>query len=302
MIRNDMNFRGNRASSLRHAGLFLAITSLLVPAIASAEPCPPGTIRDYAAPLAKLPKVRTIRPGPNNLPFGPSGLMLIAKSELQTGVPLLVVGDESPKPRQVGFALVNSSSERPGAITLNWKATARLIPLAKRSGPVRTETTTIGSLRRHNRRQLTFPVPKMTGMYLIEVQFRSSTGVAIGKFGSYFRAVAPSYETQIALSAPALRAGDTLDACLQNFGSASVEYGEGFSIEVFEGGSWTTSPVSPSGAVSAIGLISGPGAQSPLNSFRIPPGTPPGKYRYVWHGSYRGKGPFILTPEFEVLP
>jgi len=288
---------GGRGRSLV---VLLALVAVgLAADVAHAARCQPGTVRDYAAPLSKLRPVSTIVWPDTDLPFGPGGLELIKKSELQRGHPVLVPGGAHVSTRPLGYDLVNGTGERSGALKLGWSVRAELARLPNRKHPIRVKSKEVGTLVREGRKSFRFAIPQAPGNYLLAIQFRSRNGTMIGRLGEYFRVLAPRIEAQITLSSVSMQSGDTLDACLENFGTASLFYGEGVRIEEFDGAGWGKAAISPSGAVTLIGLGVGAGERRPLGSFTVPSGAAPGRYRYAWNADSPA---LTLASEFQIQP
>lgn len=307
MIGAEADSNLGRVTCLRLIVTFIAVVicaaGLVFAPRSSAASCSSTTVvHDYLAPLDHLPRVPSLEWPDKKLPFGPAGLSLIKNSEIQRTRPLVVQGDEGPKSRPLGFSLVNESPKRPGKLQLNWtvKSQLRRFSAGKRQ-TLGIKTKHITDLASDSRSQFLFPIPTKPGSYLVEIEFRNRGGQRLGRLGDYLRVVPARQETQISLSSTALKPTETLGACLENLGTESVDYGEGFLIEVFSGSTWTRSPISPSSAVSAIGLKRDPGEAAPLNSFTIPADAPPGQYRYVWNGTLASSASLTLAPEFQIL-
>jgi len=157
-------------------------------------------------------------------------------------------------------------------------------------------TKRIGTLSAGDRRRIVFPVPTKPGNYLVQVEFKKMAGESIGRLGDYFRVVAPTTDARMTLSATSLHPGDVLGACLENFGTATLEYGPGSLIETFDGSTWGRAAISPPGGTTDIAYFLGAGQRRPLSSVTIPPKATPGLYRYVLQGTAD------LSSEFQILP
>jgi hypothetical protein len=275
--------------------------ALLATASASAAFCDTTVVRNYAAPLEKLPAIRTLKTSPAGLPFGPPGLRLVKTAFVQLTKPVYVPG-EGPRPRPVGFRLVNETTERPGRAELNWTVSAQLTVLSDGSTVLGKKIKRVSVLPKGGKRSLTFAMPEDPGNYLVQIEFHDAAGKRLGRYGSYFRVVKPTQDTHITLSAASVRPGEALSACVENFGTSAITYGLGFTIESLSGSTWSRSSISPSGAIPAIGLLTGPGEASRAGDFAVPANAPPGQYRYIWTGSYRQTTPLVLSSEFQIVP
>lgn len=292
-----------RITRNRRSGVAIgAVALFLLLAVPSASAfCSQSMLVDYLAPLKQLPPVR----GPaTTLPFGPKGIQLMRKGSSET---LTRLGtNESTEP--VGFALTFESPTGALSHRLGWLVKSRLVAfspgghrkvLAKKFVPVNW-------IRSGNRRNFTFQLPQKPGSYLVEVDFRRrSNGSRIERFGDYLQAITPSQETKLVLNATTFRPGETVSACLENYGTEPLSYGERFGIESKAVTGWSPASIQPNGPASAIGIITQPGMAAPLNSFAIPSNAPTGLYRYVWHGEDAPPGgpegpEFSLSSEFQI--
>jgi hypothetical protein len=155
---------------------------------------------------------------------------------------------------------------------------------------------------------LSFRVSK-PALYRVEITFTDQAGKRLGRYGKYFRVLRPSLDARLVLNGAEFRPGETVSAHLENYGTDSLYYGLGRTIERYDGSSWTVAPESSQGVVLAIGLSSGPGESASCWSFNIPPNEPPGRYRFVWSGEAL-HGSFLrlhrirlrLEPEFQIPP
>jgi len=301
----NVSFRRSGQSSFTRVSFVISGVLLLVagaiPATAAAEKCQPGLVRDYLAPLSKLPHVPTLEWSNTNLPFGPDGLVLIKKAAAQRGQPLVPVqasGDLGPEESALGYELRNDSFVRSGRLQLNWKVQAQLALMRHGPKPIATRTRRIGALRRNHGKQFQVPVPTSSGIYRLEIRFRARGGKLIGRIGEYFRVLPASYESQITLSAQNVRLGETLDACLENLGTQALYFGPNRQIEVFDGVAWKPSPIDPPAPSTASLSILASGRRIPLISFTVPADAAPGTYRYRW----QAEGGLTLAPEFQIVP
>ena len=101
------------------------------------------------------------------------------------------------------------------------------------------------------------------------------------------------------------RAGDSVAVRVENRGTTRVFYGAGEEFDRLESGGWVRVPFEElfgrPNAVPAIGLITAPGTWSDCdwNSFQVPAGMTPGRYRWMkWE---RPDGT-VASAEFTVVP
>ena len=261
--------------------------------------CETGLARDYAAPLRALPPIPA---PPATIPFAPEGVALRSR----TG-PLLSGGG------RVGYRLAYAPGARTaGGLSpaLDWVVVARLGRVAAGGGEVRRlgkRVEVVNRIRasRAGAVDLSFEAPG-PGTYRVDLALIDlDDGERLARYGQYVRVLRPLRDVRLALSAPALRAGETLAARLENYGTQTLTYGLERSIEVFDGTAWAPAPGFEQGAIPAIAVITGPGEWSSCWSVPIPPGQPPGYYRFVWRGNaadtpHSTPKPLIRAAEFQI--
>jgi len=259
--------------------------------------CRPTVLRDYLAPLDRLPKPHS--PGPSGrLGFGPPSIRI-------QPLPSLLVGGGT-----IGYKLFLSRGAH--AQHPNWTVITTLTRVNWRGRKAETHN--------HARRHVTtiseshgagveFRVNRYAFPYLLTVVFRNQAGKDLGEYGFYFRVVDATANARFGLSAPSYRPGGTVFARIENPGSSQVSYGAAYRIERLVGAVWTQAPESPTGPVPARLYITGTGmTQDGCSSFWIPPTMPPGHYRISKEAQFpalRGPGsdePRLLTGEFDVTP
>jgi hypothetical protein len=284
----------------------MAALALSAPAPAAAavtyETAPPAfcratVLRDYLAPLGRLPKLHS--PGPaGQLGFGPTSIRLQPLSTL-------LVGGGS-----LGYKLFLSR----GAPTQhpNWTVVTTLARINWRGRSVETHNHArrhVTTISRSRGAGVEFRVNRYPAPYLLTVVFRNEAGKELGEYGFYFRVVTATANAQFGLSAPSYRPGSTVFARIENLGSSPVSYGAPYAIERLEGSAWSKAPESPGGPWILALYVTGPGTtESGCHGFWIPPTMPPGRYRIskeVQFIAMRGPGsqePRLLGGEFDVTP
>lgn len=259
-------------------GLFLVVASLtLLPATASAKPgtCDSGVAWNYERPLEALPPLPEV-PSSHELPFGPGGVRLTERSShlvLQTS------------PEEIGETGVGRMVLTvPPGTRVDWLVTVKLTRVNVEGEP----RELADFLRRRVRGsgagglyEVELPEDPALGQYKREMVIRDGrTGSKLGSYGSYSRVVAPLSELKLTLNGTTFRPGDTVEACLENYGTTSTSHGDcGIGIEVMENGAWIRSPKDPPHACTLIARVLRAGASTFAGSWQVPSDAPPGQYR-----------------------
>jgi hypothetical protein len=156
-------------------------------------------VRDYLAPLARMPRLRT-PPAGGILPFAPDKVHLTVSPELAVGN------------RELGYSL-SSDGRRAfhprGVVTatlakVDWRG--RLVRIV---GSVRRRVTTISS---DTSPHADFEIDAGEGVYRLTVSFRSLAGRKLGSFASYSRVVKPTSVGRLGLYSTSVHPGETVSA------------------------------------------------------------------------------------------
>jgi hypothetical protein len=245
--------------------------------------CSAPAPRDYTTPFASLPPIREVppksteHPGLGNLPFGPKGVELYAGTIGQVLVGRSSIGFSV---WNVGF-LGNRPDEHPN---LDWSLTAQLVTLDAAGQDVEE----IGHARDHIGRiddayqpSVSLPVPADPGFYRADVQISEADGTVLGSYSEYFRVMSPTLKVRLGISNNRVRPGERIAVRPENLGTDSLTYGEDYVVQRRESGYWRGYRPMNGGAWALwLGFIQ-PGGAGSCNSPRIPPDTPPGRYRIV---------------------
>jgi hypothetical protein len=293
-----------RASALVVTAIAALAPSAAVPAADAVtyetEPsafCRATVIRDYLAPLDRLPKPHSPGPG-GRLGFGPRSIRL-------RPLPSLLVGGGT-----IGYKLFLSKGAQ--AQHPDWTVVTTLERVSWRGRSAETHN--------HARRHVTtvsrtheageeFRVNRYAFPYLLTVVFRNQAGKELGEYGFYFRVVDATANARFGLSAPSYRPGSTVFARIENFGSSPATYGAPYAIERLEGTAWVKAPESPKGPwiLPLYWTLAGM-TERGCHGFWIPPTMPPGRYRISKEAQFpalRGPGsdePRLIAGEFDVAP
>lgn len=279
--------------ALAAVALTIALASPAQAATPEAEPpfCQQTTLRDFLAPLERLPKLEQPKPD-GQLGFTKARVTLKPTAQL-------VVGGGA-----VGFKL-----QRPPnlpTIHPDWTVVANLSPFDWRGNPGRVAgygKRKVAKLGRGRGGGLAFEVAAKPGPYQLQIKFRSRDGRLLAIYGFYFLVVKPFKDRRLALNATAYRPGETVFGRVENLGTMTTAYGFHYAIERLDGSQWSLAPESPSGAILAI-TFSPPGGTGPCLPFPIPASMPAGHYRMSKEvdGIADVSRATTLTAEFDVAP
>jgi hypothetical protein len=298
LLRMERGLRGIAALAL---GAMLVLAGFARPATAmtyEAEPsfCQGATLRDYLAPLDRLPKL-------HGLPT--SGQMGFSSHNIVAGQgPELVVGEGN-----IGFWLNLHNYSHPAHV--NWEVIATLTEVDWRGRPIRTVDhlrRRLHQLGREYSADFEFPVSDPPAVYRVTAIFHSLSGRKLGGFGSYFRVVPATKHARYGLNSNIYHPGQTVFGRVEDFGTMPAAYGVPYWIERLDGTTWTKAPESPRGPWIMPLLYSGSGMAGKCDGFRIPTTMPPGRYRMAKENEYVnwparfGRHQTTLTAEFEVSP
>lgn len=294
----------HRASALVATAIAALTLSAATPAagavtyeMAPSTFCSATVLRDYLAPLDRLPKLHS--PGPSGqLGFGRRSIRL-------QPLPSLLVGGG-----MIGYKLFLSRgapAQHPNwtVITtltrVNWRGR-----IAETHSHARRHVTTISRSRGAG---VEFRVNRYAFPYLLTVVFRNQAGKELGEYGFYFRVVDATANAHLGLSAPSYRPGSTVFARVENLGSSPVSYGAPYAIEHLDGATWSKAPESPPGPwIMPLYLTAGGMTENGCHSFWIPPTMPPGRYRISKEAQFpalrrpASDEPRLLNGEFDITP
>jgi hypothetical protein len=256
--------------------------------------CDGEVLHDYLVPLKRMPRLHSPPPS-GRIGFGPASIAI-------RPYPALLVGEG-----RVGYGL--SLRRRTPAAHPRWDVTTtlsrvdwqgRAIEMVDR---VRRQVNTVG---RGHSAGVHFKVGDDPGAYRLTSVFRSRSGQKLGGYGFYFRVVAPTQNVRLGLNADSYRPGNTVFGRIENYGTATVNYGVAYSIERLNGSSWSQAPESPRGPWILIGLSTQAGQSGRCLGFWIPNDMSPGTYRVVksvdFASGHGRSNPTMLTAEFAIAP
>ena len=262
--------------------------------------------RDYTAPLANLPPIdkvpaRSEHRGVGNLPFGPGTVEMYVDTE----GPVIV------RPDHFGYGFWDVGFERNQPErhpTLDWLVTAQLVALDSTGEAL--EEVSHGHVKIHRindayQPSLNLKVPYRVGFYRYDIQISDSAGDRLGSYSEYVRVVSRSVKVRLGINGRRFRPRQTVATRPEELGTEWITFGEDFQVQRRSKGAWRLYPPMNPEIWETWGGLTGAGGAGRCSSFRIPAGTPRGRYRIVKRVSTRfGREPGLsltLTAPFSVV-
>jgi hypothetical protein len=274
------------------AVLTLAVTTRSASAT-EPEPsfCGRQTLRDYLAPLKRMPKLR-------ERPYRARSEPFFRDVRIGSSGPSLSIGGGS----SAGYQLQWDGNPR-------WSIKVTFAQVNGRGSVIRPMGTRRSLLVRQEFGGLVEPriyLPRRPGFYRATMLIRSDSGRRLATFGNYYRVIEPKPDARLVTDSPSYQPGSTLFARVENPGAATVLTGAEFKIEQLTGSTWAP-------ASAASGVFPGPlhwfaagTAGGVCTSFPIPTSMPAGRYRVAqeavitWAAQKTERRPFLYA-EFEVV-
>lgn len=283
----------------RLLGGVLAVAVVLVAlptgagAVTGAPICTSRHAVDYAAPLAGLPGAHPLPEG--ELPFGPRNF----------GVETLGWSHVALVGSSFGYSFVGKNDPY-RVLHLGWRATATAWAV-DRDGRVRRQIGErewkVGKIKELSKLQFGFPAER-PGFVRVDVRFSTLTGRKLGSYRDYFRVLARTNDTTIAVDRPSVHAGEAIVGQVENRGAGHISGRDPvLEVERFAGGAWeaVAQPPSPE-SVAGFGLFLGPGEAGRCQRYLIPADAPAGRYRLATTIRVANAGHHeLLSRPFEVV-
>lgn len=292
-------FRGLPSRLL--AVLLFALALIAMPsgalAVAYEEPspfCDGETVRDYLAPLKRMPALHP-PPKDERIGFGPKSVEFRHTSSL-------VVGKGS-----IGYTL--SLHWRAPSAHPRWEITTTLSKVdwqGRVTDMVDRTRRLVLTVRHKHSIESSFDIGGRPAAYRLTVVFQSKSGRKLGGYGFYSRVVPVTKHALLSLNSETYAPETTVFGRLENFGTDPILFGEPYVIERLEGSTWVRAPESPRAFILPL-YFTEAGATSRCSPFWIRP-TMSGRYRMakeIEYGAWpspRNRRPVILTAEFDVVP
>jgi hypothetical protein len=272
---------GTFLSALRNALVATAVclVALVVMGAGTAEAFCESPIVDYAAPLQGLPKLGAI--------YTKGQRTIGGRSIWVSGLAIPKAVAATP---EVAFSI--SPAFRP-SLPRGWALTGSLTRVTSTGAPAeliarKRQSTSAVKPRREARMSLGVRHKHLSpGIYRYSLSIDSGRH-HLALLGGYFRLLRSRPLTRLSIERPDLTPGETAAVCLENPGTAAVQYGIGPPLRVDRAtpdGWIPTSIALPSGYVTIadLGLLE-PGEAVRAFVPEIPLGTQPGSYRFFWEG------------------
>ncbi len=230
--------------------------------------------------FAGLPAVRNV-PESGDLPFGPKTLSLQGSD---WGVRYL--GEK------FGYALL--SSNYAGRTPLGWTLRARML-LVGPSGEVGEEVAygqvKVRRIGSGDDFDLYLSPPRQRGMYRYDFEIVDSGGERLATYSSYVSVFDRFFwEPKLGLDREEFKPGQAILSRVENFGTETVHYGDGFIVQRSKGERWIRVPDRP-GRVWALYLgVASAGSVGRCSAYRLARDAAPGEYRAVKEVERPSKG------------
>lgn len=260
--------------------LLMAPTVPTTAAASLSEWCEGETLRDYTAPLKRMPRLQTL-PDDGEIDSAHSNVRLET-----TGEPLAVGGGT------IGYQFSLHAYKRPAHP--RWDVTAMLWQVdwqGRNIQPVDRIQRRLNKIGLDVNRNFSFEVPAEPALYRVTIVLRSASGRRLLGFGGYYRVVKPAVHAALSVNGPAYGPGQTVFARVENYGTAYALYSSGYTLEKLEGESWVLAPESPRQSTRELYFIPPGMSGDHCLQFTVPQEMVAGTYRmssearFAWPGS-----------------
>lgn len=254
--------------------------------------CKAKVAHDYLAPLRRMIPLRHV-PASGNLPFGPKGISIYM---LGDG---LRVGKGA-----IGFAFSDSAVNY--RRRLNWVVRTELASVDSKGRPSAVIATKFRHIGVKKIAQVTgqrFVVPGQPAYYRVTIDIRKENGHLLGRYGEYYRVVAPRFGVRNVVNDEAVVPGETVFARIENTGTETVTADSQAEIERFTEGRWEEiSPVTALGLKPALKSQVLGGEVGPCFAYKVPSDQGLGTYRFNGSvtGSMRNHRKKMVAAQFQV--
>jgi hypothetical protein len=257
----------------------------------ASEFCDGSVVHDFLAPLARMRKLHG-PPRSEMLGFGPAGTRIGTLHRLNY------------EAEEIGIWIQFDRSLpelRPA-----WTMTTTVVRVDARGRPLEEigrHRIRIDDLRDIHRYRGIVQVGAGPAFYRATVVIQTASGSRLGHFGAYFRNVRPVGRARLELDATSYRPTDLVLGRVESFGTVSVLYYPEYSIESWNGLSWSPIPETPKDFEYPLQWALAGRVGTDCSEFQIPATVPAGRYRMVkkvFFGAGLRNVNRRLTAEFEV--
>lgn len=248
--------------------------------------CEGAKVRNYEAPLDRLPPVRHAPEG-EDLPFGPRNMSIY-----QSAFSRVIVGEGG-----FGYRFFDDTYGIREKVNLDWDVKTTLSQIDRRGEVQRQidgEDQFFGVVEDIGEMNFWLDAPRRLGLYRYDIEFRDhASGALLGRYSEYLRVVKPTFHAGIAVNRDRVPPGQMVLARVENRGTGWISFGLEYKVQRLEGGSWVEQDLGVDGWL--LPLILMPGGQSGwCMPYRVPADASPGRYRFVkglgFSGRRDGKG------------
>jgi hypothetical protein len=298
--------RMSRAAKTAIAGLVL-VAALLFVTVAGAIAAQGSGAFDYGSPAFCDTSESASDFGLSALP--PVHELLEESAGRELGHPDVNIYGGRPrvmsKPEEFGYGF--SEDDYAGPVPVDWTVTAQLWAVDSDGSAIEEVGHTgrfLKAIDAVHQAYIGLTPPDRRGFYRFDIRF-TSHGREIRSYSSYLALVKPEWRARLKLNRTIAHPGERILSRVESLGSETVGYGEPFSVQREEKGSW----------VPTLGLVKGgwfdwagflePGGIGRCNALDLPADVAPGRYRIVKEVN-RPKGPrtaalVTLTAPFTVV-
>jgi hypothetical protein len=242
-----------------------------VPAVGASTPCSGRVVHDYGKLIRKLQLRHRSFPESNGLP-GVSGVGLFPLDRDR----VLLAGEH------IGYRLEVLRHHKRTKIKPELRLQAQLFRLGRQGQHLiarqsRHETLQTGRMIEFGRK-----VP--TGIYRLDVQVSTGKEVDLGSYKEFFQALPRRVDLRLATNGALFREGDDVIGRLENQGTvdALLPNGSALVVEHQVDSGWQEVPTGRADAIQ----VADPeflyrGRATGCSSFKVPPESPPGAYRFA---------------------
>lgn len=269
----------------------LALTALAV-GVAPAQAVEPHTygrpfckgvkVRDYEAPLDRLPPVRHAPEG-EDLPFGPRNMSIY-----RSAFSRVIVGRGG-----FGYSFFDDTYGIRKQVHLDWDVKTTLSRIDRRGRVLRevdSEDQYFGVVKDIGEEmRFWLDTPPGPALYRYDIEFREhASGALLGSYSEYLRAVKPTFHAGIAVDRERVAPGQRVFARIENRGTSWISFGLEYKVQRLEGEHWVAQDLGVDGWL--LPLILMPGGQSGwCMPYRVPVDASPGQYRFVKGLGFSGR-------------